>query len=230
MLGPLTIDGSAQVVLHLTDNGGLTEIPVPTGGRRRPARTGRSARRAPGRSDGLGTGTRHPPTQGHAAAEGRRGHANPRPRPPTNRPEIAPRRREQTDGFGSRRHWAPARSAAPTSSSSRSRTDAAAGSRVAGSPIWKTIAGKAIGVRTAQALLKKGRSPLLKGFRSKAGKPLRGSTEAGRGRGPVRLRRRQSPQARHLARQIPSDDGASMPTIAEGNWLRGCCPSTVSSN
>ncbi len=38
--------------------------------------------------------------------------------------------------------------------------------------IWKTIAGKAIGVRTAQALLKRGQSPLLKGFRSKAGKPF----------------------------------------------------------
>jgi DNA topoisomerase-3 len=38
--------------------------------------------------------------------------------------------------------------------------------------VWKTIAGKAIGVRTAQALLKSGQSPLLKGFRSKAGKPF----------------------------------------------------------
>ena len=37
--------------------------------------------------------------------------------------------------------------------------------------VWKTIAGKAIGVRTAQSLLKRGHTPLLKGFRSKAGKP-----------------------------------------------------------
>jgi DNA topoisomerase III len=36
--------------------------------------------------------------------------------------------------------------------------------------IWKMIAGKAIGVRTVQSLLKNGLSPLLKGFRSKAGK------------------------------------------------------------
>ena len=36
--------------------------------------------------------------------------------------------------------------------------------------IWKTIAEKKIGVRTAQSLLRKGRSPLLKGFTSKAGK------------------------------------------------------------
>jgi DNA topoisomerase-3 len=38
--------------------------------------------------------------------------------------------------------------------------------------IWKTIAGKAIGARTAAALLKRGQSPLLRGFRSKAGKPF----------------------------------------------------------
>ena len=44
VLGPLTIDGSVQVVLHLTDNGGLTDIPVPTGGRRWPANAGTPAR------------------------------------------------------------------------------------------------------------------------------------------------------------------------------------------
>jgi DNA topoisomerase-3 len=38
--------------------------------------------------------------------------------------------------------------------------------------IWKTIAGKRITARTAQALLKHGRSPLLKGFKSKTGKPF----------------------------------------------------------
>jgi DNA topoisomerase-3 len=38
--------------------------------------------------------------------------------------------------------------------------------------IWKTIAGKRIGARTAQALLREGRSRMLKGFRSKAGKPF----------------------------------------------------------
>jgi DNA topoisomerase-3 len=38
--------------------------------------------------------------------------------------------------------------------------------------IWKTIAGKRIGVRAAQALLREGRSPVLKGFKSKAGRPF----------------------------------------------------------
>ena len=38
--------------------------------------------------------------------------------------------------------------------------------------IWKTIAGRKVSVRTAQALLKRGASPLLKGFKSKVGKPF----------------------------------------------------------
>jgi DNA topoisomerase III len=37
---------------------------------------------------------------------------------------------------------------------------------------WKTIAGKRITARTARALLKEGRSPVLKGFASKSGKPF----------------------------------------------------------
>ncbi len=60
VLGPLTIDGSVEVVLHLTDNGALTEIPVPTGGRRRPAKTGRSARRVARTLDRLGISARAP--------------------------------------------------------------------------------------------------------------------------------------------------------------------------
>jgi DNA topoisomerase-3 len=36
--------------------------------------------------------------------------------------------------------------------------------------IWKTIAGKEVSARTARTLLRKGRTPLLKGFTSKAGK------------------------------------------------------------
>ena len=36
--------------------------------------------------------------------------------------------------------------------------------------IWKAIAGKKLSARTARTLLRKGRTPLLKGFTSKAGK------------------------------------------------------------
>ncbi len=38
--------------------------------------------------------------------------------------------------------------------------------------IWKTMAGKRIGTRTAKTLLSKGETSLLKGFKSKAGKPF----------------------------------------------------------
>lgn len=38
--------------------------------------------------------------------------------------------------------------------------------------IWKTIAGKQVSMRTALALLRKGKSPRLMGFKSKAGKPF----------------------------------------------------------
>ena len=37
LLRPVTIEGAGEVILHLTDSGDLTEIPVPTGGPRRPA-------------------------------------------------------------------------------------------------------------------------------------------------------------------------------------------------
>ena len=44
------------------------------------------------------------------------------------------------------------------------------GERGCGFAIWKMIAGKRIGVRTAQALVREGKSAVLKGFKSKSGK------------------------------------------------------------
>ncbi len=38
--------------------------------------------------------------------------------------------------------------------------------------IWKTMAGKRISARTAKTLLSKGETSVLKGFKSKAGKPF----------------------------------------------------------
>ena len=49
VLGPLSLDGAAQVVIHLTDGGSVTEIPVPAGGQRRPARTRKYTRKEPRR-------------------------------------------------------------------------------------------------------------------------------------------------------------------------------------
>jgi len=170
VLGPLTIDGSVAVVLHLTDNGGLTEIPVPTGGQRRPAKTERSARRPPGHPTGSGSDT------GSRRRKGTRRRKNSGTQEPEaaldkESSEVAPRPREQADGFAQ-----VALGPCPLCGSdvveqpkSYGCSGWKQGCRFA---VWKTIAGKAIGVRTAQSLLKRGQSPLLKGFRSKAGKPF----------------------------------------------------------
>jgi DNA topoisomerase III len=49
VLGPLSLDGAAQVLIHLTDGGAMTEIPVPAGGQRRPAKTRKYTRKQPRR-------------------------------------------------------------------------------------------------------------------------------------------------------------------------------------
>jgi DNA topoisomerase-3 len=170
VLGPLTIEGPAQVVLHLTDNGGLTEIPVPTGGRHRPAKAGKLARGAPKDPAGpaASTGTRR-----QKDTRRRKDSATRRPDAAIDdrSPEIAPRPGEPTEGF------APAAlGPCPLCASDvveQAKSYGCSGwKRGCRFTIWKTIAGKAIGLRAAQALLKSGRTALLKGFRSKAGKPF----------------------------------------------------------
>ncbi len=147
LLRPVTVEGALEVILHLTDSGALAEIPVPTSGPRRPLRN-----------------ARRPQTGG-------------RKRPRTDRRETAPggpvvaSPRERTSGFA-----AVALGPCPLCRSevvelekSYSCGDWKGGCRFA---IWKTIAGKKTGVRAAQALLRTGRSPLLKGFWSKSGRPF----------------------------------------------------------
>ena len=173
MLGPLTIDGSGPLLLYLTDNGSLTEVPVPTGRTRGPASPRKS-------------GSRTTPTRQSAGARRRK-------KPDDDRPETSP---EPTDSKA-RRKTKQQPNAAEHPSDANEKTGRFApvslgpcplcGSDVVEQPksygcsgwkngckfaIWKTIAGKAIGVRTAQALLKRGKSPLIKGFQSKAGKPF----------------------------------------------------------
>ncbi len=187
LMTPLTIDGSPEVILYLMDSGVLTEVPVPTGGQRRPAqgRGGKGGRRTSGRwkgsssgsdagsgqsknaSDEAGTGRKK-----GASSRGRRKKASRpddgRPAPEENTSEATPPAREPADGF---------------SSAALGRCPLC-GSDVVDQPksygcsgwkqgckfaIWKTIAGKKIGVRAAQALLKNGQSPLIRGFQSKAG-------------------------------------------------------------
>jgi DNA topoisomerase III len=149
LLRPVAVEGAGQVLLQLMDSGDIAEIPVPAGGPRRPTSP---AGRPP-------SGGRKAPRNSRprkAAGAGAAGDAPPRERAkgfapvalgpcPLCKSEVV----EQEKSYGCS-GWKQ-------------------GCRFT---IWKTIAGKKIGVRTAQALLREGRSSLLKGFESKSGKPF----------------------------------------------------------
>jgi DNA topoisomerase III len=145
LLGPMTFGDPVEVILTLTDSGALTEIPVPSGRPQRPASSeGRkrvSRRRGPGTSQNERASSDGPgSSQGEQAPAKPAGGLGPCPFCGS---EVV----EQEKSYGC--------------SSWRS------GCKFA---IWKTIAGKRISARTAQALLRRGRSPVLKGFKSKSGK------------------------------------------------------------
>ncbi len=147
LLQPVTIAGAGEVILQLMDSGDLTEIPVPTGGPRRQA--GNAGRPPSG-------GRKAPRTARPKKASGATGGAPPR-EPATGFAPVALGpcplcksevvEQEKSYGCSGWKH----------------------GCRFT---IWKTIAGKKIGVRTAQLLLREGRSSLLKGFESRSGKPF----------------------------------------------------------
>jgi len=145
LLGPLVFGESGEVVLQLLDNGELTEIPIPVGGQRRRAR-----------ETGFRSAGRRTRTQRREKASGESEEARPRGRP---------------SGSGAVT-LGPCPSAARKSWIRQRATAAAACSVAASFAIWKTIAGKRITARTAQLLLKHGRSPVLKSFVSRSGKPF----------------------------------------------------------
>jgi DNA topoisomerase-3 len=156
LLRPMTFGDAAEVILSLTDSGALTEIPVPIGRPQRPARTERP-KRASSRSK---AGTR-------------------------------PGQRGSSDGAGS-----PQGEETPATPAGELGLCPLCGSEVIEQQksygcsgwrggckftIWKTIAGKRISARTAQALLRRGRSPVLKGFRSKSGRAFDASLKLEQG-------------------------------------------------
>jgi DNA topoisomerase III len=161
VLGTTTLDGPAKVIVHLTDTGALTEIPVPAGGRQKSARTGKSARRAP----------KHRTRPAASSAPRRRtvpGTVGPdavSERPARN----APGSPAQTDGPG-------AATLGPCPLCGTGVVEQPNSYRCGGwkqgckFAVWKTIASKAIGASTARSLLKSGKTAMLKGFRSKGGK------------------------------------------------------------
>ena len=136
---------TGEVILRLTDSGALTEIPVPVGRPHRPARSdGRkrvSKRTGPSTRPGkLPRGVSADSPQGEQSPAKPAGELGPCPLCGS---EVV----EQEKSYGCS-GW---RSGCKFT-------------------IWKTIAGKRIGPRTAQALLRRGMSPVLKGFKSKSGR------------------------------------------------------------
>ena len=134
---------SGRPVLQLLESGSLTPIPIPTGEWRKPAAK-------PGRRAAVGrkaTGTRRP----KAAPD------EPEPSGPPaeefvavpigNCPLCGSAVVEQPKSYG-----------------------CVAWKKGCKFTIWKTIAGRRIDLKVVQALVKEGRSPLIKGFASRAGK------------------------------------------------------------
>ena len=131
MLGPLTVDGSFEILLHLTDNGGVTEIPVPTGNQRKDARR-KSARGAAGQP--AGSRSRRVPRKANAPRRAMSqkylclsvalttNQTRPNHRPASKHIARLPS------------HWGAALYAEPTSLTGRRLTAAAVGRRGAGSP------------------------------------------------------------------------------------------------
>ena len=145
LLRPPTLGDGGQVVLSLTNSGALTEIPVPKGRLQQPSS---SAGRKPAKSRTKPGSRRRArdansggiPPAGEKASEKPTGALGPCPLCGSDVIE-----QEKSFGCGGWR----------------------SGCKFA---IWKTIAGKRIGARTAQALLRRGRSQVLKGFKSKSGR------------------------------------------------------------
>ncbi|MGO9921079.1 MAG: DNA topoisomerase 3 [Isosphaeraceae bacterium] len=148
LLRPLTLADAGPVILQVADSGAVMEIPVPAARARRPAREAGS--RKTQRRKTANTG------------------------PPDSAPSETPgARKGQSPGA---KEGAPELGRCPLCGSEvieQERSYACGGWRSGCKfAIWKTIAGKRISARTAQELLSRGRSRLLKGFASKSGRPF----------------------------------------------------------
>lgn len=153
---PPAFEGSGEVILHLSDGGAIVEIHVPKG--------------PPPRAAG-----KVPPRR---SRRGKRANAQPREAAAAETPRTKPDKSAAGPGARARKPAAEESAAelgpCPLCGSAvieQDRFYGCSGWRAGCKfTIWKTIAGKKVSGRTAQALLRRGRSPLLKGFKSKAGK------------------------------------------------------------
>ena len=169
---PLTIDGAGEVIVQLLDSGVVSDVPVPAGGggraryaARGPGTAGPRAAQGTARRAGREGATAEPPGEDGGDAKPHRTAPVPRGRRRRRRADDSARP-EAAFGSGRASHCPLCGSHVVEQEKSFGCSGWKKGCRFA---IWKTIAGKAIGIRTAQALLKQGKSPLLRGFRSKAG-------------------------------------------------------------
>ena len=189
LLRPVTIAGAGEVVLHLTDSGALTEIPVPTGGPRRPA--GKAGRPPAG-------GRKGPRTDRRRKASGATGGAPPR---------------ERRVGFRRRR----ARPLSPVPVRGRRAGEVLRLQRLEGGlPVRDLEDDRRQEDRRAHGPGAPAQrpEPAAQGLPVEVGPALRGAPEAGRRRGPVRFRdlsrsRLALPVGRGKANdgRPPTDDG-----------------------
>jgi DNA topoisomerase III len=189
LLEPLPIEGTGAVILQLMDSGDLAEIPVPTAGPRQgragSSRGGRTSRRTPGRRAAKSdrpAGESHDPEAPKARVD-RRDFAEPRPSASGGSSVARPTARSRSQ-FGEEQvprtpsHADDRFGSVPLGTCPLCGSDVVEQEKSFGCSgwrqgcrfaIWKTIAGKSIGARTAQGLLRRGRTPLLRGFRSRGG-------------------------------------------------------------
>jgi len=148
LLRPLTLADAGEVILQMADSGAVMEIPVPAGQPRRPLRetTPRRTRRRKATNAGQPepAPSATPGAQQGRSPVGNQGAPGLGPCPLCGSDVIEQERSYGCSGWRSGCKFA----------------------------IWKTIAGKRISARTAQELLSRGRSRLLKGFASKSGRPF----------------------------------------------------------
>jgi DNA topoisomerase-3 len=157
LLRPVVIGGADPVVLQLSDSGALLEVPVP---REKPRPAGKARPRRSSRRS-VGNARRSEPASGEAQA-------------------TDPEQKAAAQGTGARGPAAgksgEALGPCPLCGSQvveQERCYGCGGWRSGCKfAIWKTVAGKRLSAATARTLLRRGRSPLLRGFRSKSGKPF----------------------------------------------------------
>jgi DNA topoisomerase-3 len=155
LLEPLVIEGTGEVVLQLADSGAVLEIPVPKG--------------RPAPRSGAAGGRNRPRRMRKNPGRGVSGPAEPA--------RVSRQEGEATMAFGARPNSKGARPAlgtCPLCGSEvveQARSYGCSGWRDGCKfAIWKSIAGKPISPSTARALLRRGLSPQLKGFRSRSGR------------------------------------------------------------